>query len=70
VLPVEHNIKMFGLSKILYIHQQILDDLAAEDKALLDARKEILWKEYLIKKLKDKMGIEVEKVANTELDLT
>jgi hypothetical protein len=60
------------ISKCLacYIHQQILDDLAAEDKAVLDARKEILWKGYLIKKLNDKMGIEVEKVANTELDLT
>jgi hypothetical protein len=53
-----------------YIHQQILDDLAAEDKALLDARKEMLWIEYLIKKLKDKMGNEIEKAVNTELDLT
>jgi hypothetical protein len=57
VPPVESTIsKSLAYQKFCYIHQQILDDLAAEDKALFDARKEILWKEYLIKKLKDKMG--------------
>jgi hypothetical protein len=56
--------------KYCYIHHQILDSLAAEHKAVLDARNTIYWKDYLSGKLNDRMGNEVEKVINTELNST
>jgi hypothetical protein len=40
--------KSLAHQKYCYIHQQILDSLGAEHKALLDVWEEILWKEYLI----------------------
>ena len=54
--------------KYCYNHQQIFDSLAAEHKAFLDANNNaISWKDFLSKKLNDRMGNEVEKVINTEL---
>lgn len=63
-----------GISKSLphkkycYTHQQILDSLVAEHKALLHARNASSWKDFLSRKLNDRMGNEVEKVINTELN--
>ena len=53
--------------KYCYNHQQIFDSLAAEHKAFLDASNAISWKDFLNKKLNNRMGNEVEKVINTEL---
>jgi hypothetical protein len=55
--------------KYCYNHQQIFDSLAAEHKAFLDANNNaISWKDFLSKKLNDRMGNEIEKVINTELN--
>jgi hypothetical protein len=40
----------------------------AEHKAFLDANNAISWKDFLSKKLNDRMGNEIEKVINTELN--
>ena len=60
--------KSLARKKYCYIHQQILDSLAAEHKAVLDARNNISWKDFLSKELNDRMGNEVEKTINTELN--
>ena len=54
--------------KYCYYHQQIFDSLVAEHKAFLDANNAISWKDFLSKKLNDRMGNEVEKVINRELN--
>ena len=54
--------------KYCYNHQQIFDSLAAEHKAFFDANNAISWKDFLSKKLNDRMGNEVEKVINRELN--
>ena len=54
--------------KYCYNHQQIFDSLVAEHKAFLDANNAISWKDFLSKKLNDRMGNEVEKVINRELN--
>jgi hypothetical protein len=61
--------KSFPRQKYCYMHQQILDSLVAEHKALLGAGNAISWKDFLIKRLNDRMGNDVEKVINTELNL-
>jgi hypothetical protein len=60
--------KSLAGKKYCYNHQQIHDSLAAEHKALLDARNAISWKDFLGKKLIDRMGNEVEKVIKVELN--
>ena len=57
--------KSLAHQKYCYIHQQILDSLIAEHKALVDAGNEISWIDFLIKKLNDRMGNDVERVINT-----
>jgi hypothetical protein len=54
--------------KYCYNHQQIFDSLVAEHKAFLDTNNAISWKDFLSKKLNDRMGNEVEKVINRELN--
>jgi hypothetical protein len=51
-----------------YNHQQIFDSLVREHKAFLDANNAISWKDFLSKKLNDRLGNEIEKVINTELN--
>jgi hypothetical protein len=54
--------------KYCYNHQQIFDSLVTEHKAFLDANNTISWKDFLSMKLNDRMGNEIEKVINTELN--
>jgi hypothetical protein len=50
--------KSLARKKYCYIHQQILDSLVTEHKAVLDARNNIPWKDFLSKKLNAIMGNE------------
>jgi hypothetical protein len=54
--------------KYCYNHQEIFDSLSAEHKSSLDANNNaISWKDFLSKKLNNRIGNEVEKAINPEL---
>jgi hypothetical protein len=54
--------------KYFHTQQQIIYSLAGELNALHNKSNAVSWKEFLSKKLNDKMGNDVEKAIKTKLD--